>query len=153
MKYYKQEKINAKLPGIILLSHGPFAVSLIETAEMIFGESENIAAFSLESGDDIDQYRQEFSAIIEEFPEGSIIMVDLFGGTPCNQVMRYIKETEKPLEVVAGMNLPMLVNAVMARESMKGKLFSLDSAQNGKEGIFRVDTEGFLNDDDEEEDE
>ena len=79
-------------------------------------------------------------------------MVDLFGGTPCNQVMRYVQETEKPLEVVAGMNLPMLVNAIMARESMSGKEFSMDAVSNGQSGILRVDVESFLSDDDDEDD-
>ena len=113
MKTYKSETINPNVPGIILLSHGPFAVSLIDTAGMLFGNAENIAAYSLDPGDDIDFYRETFVKTLNEFPEGTIIMVDLFGGTPCNQVMRYIQETEKPLEVVAGMNLPMLVNAIM----------------------------------------
>ena len=153
VKCYKPEKVNKDLPGIILLSHGPFAVSLVDTAKMLFGESENIAAYSLEPGDDIDKYREAFVETINEFPEGSMILVDLFGGTPCNQVMRHIQETEKPLEVVGGMNLPMLVNAVLAREEMTGKDFSLDTVENGKKGIFRVDTEGFLSDDDDEDDE
>lgn len=151
MKFYKPEKVNENIPGIILLSHGPFAVSLIETAQMLFGESENIAAFSLEPGDDIDNYRESFVKIINDFPKGSMIMVDLFGGTPCNQVMRHIQETEKPLEIVTGMNLPMLIEAVMSRESMAGKEFSMDTVQNGKNGIFRVNTEDFLNNEDEDE--
>ena len=109
MKCYKPEKVNKDLPGIILLSHGPFAVSLVDTAKMLFGESENIAAYSLEPGDDIDKYREAF--------------------------------------------VPMLVNAVLAREGMSGKDFSLDTVENGKNGIFRVDTEGFLSDDDDEDDE
>lgn len=150
MKTYMQEEVNQTLPGIILLSHGPFAVSLIDTAKMLFGDVENLAAFSLEPGDDIDKYREAFVEAIQAFPEGSVIMVDLFGGTPCNQVMRYIQETEKPLEVVSGMNLPMLVNAVMARESMTGKEFAQDAADNGKTGIFRIDTESFLADDDDD---
>lgn len=151
MKYYRQEKVNEDLPGIILMSHGPFAVSLVETAQMLFGDSENIAAFSLEPGDDVDAYREAAVEAIECFPEGSLIMVDLFGGTPCNQVMKYIQEKEKPLEVIGGMNLPMLVNAVMARESISGKEFSLDTVENGRTGIFRVDVEGFLSEEDDEE--
>lgn len=48
MKFSKPEKINPDLPGIVILSHGPFAVALLETAQLIFGEADNIAAFSLE---------------------------------------------------------------------------------------------------------
>ncbi|MCD8167830.1 MAG: PTS sugar transporter subunit IIA [Clostridiales bacterium] len=151
MKFYKQETINHELPGIILLSHGPFAVSLVETAKMIFGEGENIAAYSLETGDDIDKYREAFTRTIEEFPENSVIFVDLFGGTPCNRVMRYIQETGKALEVVAGVNLPILIQAVMARAGKGGRELSLDTVENGKAQILRIDTEGFLSDSDDDE--
>ena len=153
MKYYKPETVNENLPGIILLSHGPFAVSLLYTARMLFGDAENLAAFSFEEGDDADQYRETFEETIDAFPEGTLILVDLFGGTPCNQVMRYVQERERPLEVVGGMNLPMLLNAVIAREKKNGKEFSLDTVENGKNGIFRVDVERFLQSDDEDEDE
>ena len=98
MKSFRSENMNPEVPGIILLSHGPFAVSLVETASMLFGDAENIAAYSLEPGDDIDQYRESFVKTLNEFPEGTVIMVDLFGGTPCNQVMRHIQETEQPLD-------------------------------------------------------
>lgn len=153
MKSYRSENTNPDVPGIILLSHGPFAVSLVETASMLFGDAENIAAYSLDAGDDIDHYRESFVNTLNEFPEGTIIMVDLFGGTPCNQVMHHIQETGEPLEIVAGMNLSMLVNAILARESMKGKDFSLDCVANGQNGVLRVDVEGFLSDDDDEDDE
>ena len=153
MKYYKPETVNENLPGIILLSHGPFAVSLLDTARMLFGDAENLAAFSFEEGDDADQYRETFEETIDAFPEGTLILVDLFGGTPCNQVMRNVQERERPLEVVGGMNLPMLLNAVIAREKKNGKEFSLDTVENGKNGIFRVDVERFLQSDDEDEDE
>ena len=149
MEIYKNDQINEALPGIILLSHGPFAVSLVKTAEMLFGENENIAAFSLEPGDDIDRYREAAAETIEQFPEGSMILVDLFGGTPCNQILSYIQSTGKPLEIVAGMNLPMLVNAVLARETMAGKEFSQNTVEDGKSGIFRVEVERFLSEDDE----
>ena len=153
MKYYKPETVNENLPGIILLSHGPFAVLYLDSARMLFGVAENLAPFSFGDGDDADHYRVTFEETIDAFPEGTLILVDLFGGTPCNQVMRYVQERERPLEVVGGMNLPMLLNAVIAREKKNGKEFSLDTVENGKNGIFRVDVERFLQSDDEDEDE
>lgn len=77
MKSYTQSKVNPDIPGIIVMSHGPFAVGLIDTAKMLFGEPENIAAFSLEEGDDIDEYRSMFSKTFESFPKGSIVLADL----------------------------------------------------------------------------
>ena len=150
MKTYIQETVNPDLPGIILLSHGPLAVSLVDTAKMVFGESENLAAFSFEEGDDADQYRMKVAETLERFPVGSVVMLDLFGGTPCNQMMLWIQETGKQLEIVAGMNLPMLVSTFLARESMSGKMLSLDAVSNGKERVLRVDVEGFLSADDDD---
>ena len=69
MKYYKPETVNENLPGIILLSHGPFAVSLLDTARMLFGDAENLAAFSFEEGDAADKYGGTFEATIDGFPE------------------------------------------------------------------------------------
>ena len=111
MKTYIQETVNPDLPGIILLSHGPLAVSLVDTAKMVFGESENLAAFSFEEGDDADQYRMKVAETLERFPVGSVVMLDLFGGTPCNQMMRWIQETGKPLEIVAGIGKGVLLSS------------------------------------------
>src|SRR5699024_11376174 len=73
-----------------------------------------------------------FAETIDAFPKGSLILVDLFGGTPCNQVMRYVQEKGQPLEVVGGMNLPMLVNSVIAREEKSGKELDRKSVVKGK---------------------
>lgn len=150
MKTYVQEVVKPDLPGVILLSHGPFAVALVETAKMVFGESENVAAFSFEEGDDADQYRMTVAETLERFPEGSIVILDLFGGTPCNQMLRYVQETGKVIEIVAGMNLPMLVSTLLERENSFGKELGNGAAANGKEGVVRIDVEGFLSDDDED---
>lgn len=152
MNFLKPEHINEKIPGIILLSHGPLAVSLIKTAQMIFGDNENIAAFSLEAGDDLDKYRKAFTETIEAFPENSVIFVDIFGGTPFNQLMRYIQESGKILEIVSGMNLPMLISTAIDRLEIDGKELCMNAVENGKSQIFRIDTEKFLtNDDDDDE--
>ncbi len=88
---------------------------------MLFGESENIAAYSLEPGDDIDKYREAFVETINEFPEGSMILVDLFGGTPCNQVMRHIQRNRETTGS-CWRNESLLVNAVLARGNIRKRL-------------------------------
>lgn len=155
MKSYTQSKVNPDIPGIIVMSHGPFAVGLIDTAKMLFGEPENIAAFSLEEGDDIDEYRSMFSKTFESFPKGSIVLADLYGGTPCNQVLQYAQENHQVFELVTGVNLPMLLHVVISRQSpgiLEEKDFSLDAVENAKSGISRVDIERFISSDDDDED-
>lgn len=151
MKTYISEMKDDTVPGMILCSHGPLAIGLMQSMEMLAGVSPNMAAFSLEPGDDVDAYRESIIAQYESYPEGTVIYVDLFGGSPCNQMMRYVQEKESVVEIVTGMNLPMILNAVLVRNNMKGNDLTLDSVQNGKEGVSRVDVERFLEDDEEDE--
>lgn len=155
MQSYTEYKVNDELPGIVILSHGGLAVGLVDTAKMLFGDPENVAAFSLEAGDDIDEYRRTFAKTFESFPEGSIILADLYGGTPCNQALLYAQESGKAFKLVCGVNLPMLLNVVISREADKDGLVQA-ALDNGKAGITDVDVAGFIaaaDDDDDEDDE
>lgn len=140
-----EQEVNEIIPGIILMSHGPLAVGLLETARMLFGEIENIEAYSLEEGENLEEYYQHIVDAIKKFPTGVIVFIDIFGGTPCNQMMRYIQEQDKVIEVVTGMNLPMLIHAATTREKIN-KEFTINTANVGREGIFRIDVESFLDD-------
>ena len=153
MQSYTQSQVNPEIPGIILMSHGAFAVGLTDTVKMLFGSPENLAAFSLEPGDDIDEFRKLFVKSFESFPKGTVVMVDLFGGTPCNQALQYAQESGNTFELITGLNLPMLLSACIARQNKYGKELSLEAMENAKTGVSRVDIEAFLADDDEEEDE
>lgn len=148
-----QENVNPDIPGILIMSHGPLAVGIVESAKMLFAEAENIAAFTLEEGDDPDDFRKAFAETFDTFPDGSIVMVDIFGGSPCNQTLRYAQETNKDFELLTGVNLPMVLDAVTSRAGMSGKEFSENVVENSKSGIARVDIEAFLSPDDEEDDE
>lgn len=155
MQSYTEYKVNEELPGIVIISHGALAVGLVDTAKMLFGDPENVAAFSLEAGDDIDEYRKTFAKTFESFPEGSIILADLYGGTPCNQALLYAQESGKAFKLVCGVNLPMLLNVVISREADKDGLVQA-ALDNGKQGITDVDVAEFIaavNVDDDEDDE
>lgn len=153
MKTYTQEQINPSLPGVILMSHGPFAVSLVETAQMLLGDIENLAALSLDPGDDLDEWRATFAAAYEALPAGTVILADLYGGTPFNQVMRYVLETGKPVSLMVGMSLPMLIEALQDRDSMSGAELADAAVEGAKMSTSRVDTEAFLSEADDEDDE
>ena len=157
MKSYTQAKVNPEIPGIIIMSHGALAVGVVETIKMLFGEPENLAAFSLEPGDDIDEYRKLFAKSFESFPDGTMVLVDLYGGTPCNQALQYAFQTSTTFELVTGINLPMLLNLVIARQNVDGKTpeeFTKEIIDQAREGISRVDVANFIvasaNDDDDE---
>lgn len=114
---FDEAKINQDEPGIVLLSHGPFAIALLKTMELIYTEAENIAAFSLEEGDNIEAFYEEMKKALESYEKGCICLVDLMGGTPCNQLRKYSFLSQKQVHAVLGMNLPMLLSAIEVRQT------------------------------------
>ena len=118
---FKKEEIVSDLPGIIVISHGALAPALLSSAEMIIGAQKNMAAFSFENGDTPEAFRAAVAETIEAYPDGSVVLADLFGGTPCNQLVYYMMASGKRVYALAGVSLPMLVEAVSLREDTSGE--------------------------------
>ncbi len=104
--------------GILLLSHGDLAASLYNTAKMIVGDSiVDFAYLGLEPDDDPNDYQNELSNLLDQLPTNTIVLIDLYGGTPCN---RFIIEQHKrnySHRGISGMNLPMILETITAREN------------------------------------
>ena len=112
---FEKKEVKENIPGVLLLSHGPLALSLVESAEMIFGKADNVSAFSLDYGDDVAEYADSFVEALQSYKDGCVILVDLLGGTPCNQLLIYAKRNNKKFNIVSGANLPMLINVLALR--------------------------------------
>lgn len=112
---FDREHIDPSLPGIVLLSHGQLALGLRDAAQVVLGEVDNVAAFCLEPGDDLVLFQTEFVQAYHAFPS-CLIIVDMKGGTPCNQVLLYGKKTGQPLNAVTGGSLPMLLEVLSMRD-------------------------------------
>ena len=82
-------EIRSDLPGILLLSHGRLASGLLNTLQMVFGDVENVTAVELEEGDNPEEYQNEIAKLYEAMPDKTIFLMDIFGGSPFNQVMQY----------------------------------------------------------------
>lgn len=136
-KIFEPESIVADLPGIIILSHGPLAGSLIESMKLICGEAENVAAFELHEGDDPDEFCEAFSEAYRRMPEGTVFLVDLFGGSPFNQVTLYALKNEMLPRAVTGVNLGMLLEAVNLR-SDQGEDFYEKLEQAGRDAVVDI---------------
>lgn len=113
MKESVLREIKAETPGIIVLSHGGFALEMLSTAEMICGEMENVVAVGIYPGDDLDLYRERLEELIARFPAGAFVLVDIMGGTPFNTIMA-IGEKQK-LHGIAGANLALLMEVALMR--------------------------------------
>jgi len=123
--------------GIILASHGEFAEGILQSGAMIFGEQENVKAVTLmpsEGPDDVKAKMQEAIASFDNQDE-VLFLVDLWGGTPFNQATSLFEEHKDKWAIVAGMSLPMVIEAYASR-------FSMTSAQEIATHIIGTAKEG-----------
>ena len=97
--------------GLVVATHGRLAAEMVATAEQIVGHVEAAATVSLEPGAGPQEIREKMRAAVDSVDQGDgvIIMADLFGGTPCKESLMLCKAGK--LEVLAGVNLPMLLKA------------------------------------------
>lgn len=104
--------------GLILVTHGRLAEHFVEAMEHVVGAQDDVATICIGPSDDMEQRRQDIADAIAKVDTGSgaIILTDLFGGTPSNLAISLL-ETGR-VEVIAGINLPMLIRLAGARKAM-----------------------------------
>lgn len=124
--------------GIILASHGQFAEGILQSGAMIFGEQENVKAVTLMPSEGPADLRAKMEAAIASFDNQDevLFLVDLWGGTPFNQANVLYEEHKDNWAIVAGMNLPMVIEAYASR-------FSMTSAQEIAAHILKTAKEGI----------
>ena len=124
--------------GIILATHGDFATGILQSASMIFGEQPNVAAVTLQPSEGPDDVRRKMEEAVASFedPEQVLILVDLWGGTPFNQSNGLIAGHEDKWAIVAGLNLPMLIDAYASRMMMEtAHELAVQISGSAKEGV------------------
>ncbi|TRZ40116.1 PTS mannose transporter subunit IIAB [Niallia circulans] len=106
--------------GIIIASHGEFATGIMQSGAMIFGEQENVKAVTLMPSEGPENVKAKMQEAIASFDnqEEVLFLVDLWGGTPFNQANSLLEDHKDKWAIVAGMNLPMLIEAYASRFSM-----------------------------------
>lgn len=106
--------------GVLILTHGKLADGLKNSVEMIMGQNESFNTLGLYEGDDFTEFKEKVLEQICELDsgEGVIVLVDLFGASPYNSVMfnyQEIKRREKNIRLITGVNLPMVIESLNAR--------------------------------------
>jgi len=100
--------------GIVVVSHGQVAGELVNAARNIVGDVPAIAAVSIAWGDDMSAAREKIERALSEVGGGDVlILTDMFGGTPTNVSLPFLSPR---VEIVTGVNLPMLIKLVGLRE-------------------------------------
>lgn len=103
--------------GLVLVTHGRLALELVAALEHVVGPQETIATVCIGPDDDMEQRRQEIVTKTADVNSGDgvIVLTDMFGGTPSNLAISIMEKSE--IEVIAGVNLPMLIKLASIRGS------------------------------------
>jgi PTS system mannose-specific IIA component len=104
--------------GLILVTHGRLAEEMRAAMEHVVGAQRNVATVCIGPDDDMDGRRTEILRRIEEVDtgDGVVLLTDMFGGTPSNLAISQMDR--KGVEVIAGVNLPMLVKLAKVRSAL-----------------------------------
>lgn len=103
--------------GIVIVTHGNLAQEFKLALEHIVGPQDNMEAINIAADDDMEVRGKDISDMVAQVETGSgvIILTDLFGGTPSNIAISMMQNDK--VEVIAGINLPMLIKLAGLRES------------------------------------
>ena len=119
--------------GIILVTHGKLAEEFKHAMQHVVGRQEAVATVCIGPNDDMEARRREIADAIKyvDSGQGVIILTDLFGGTPSNLAISLMEAGK--VEVIAGINLPMLIRLAKARCCMdigKATVAARDAGRN-----------------------
>lgn len=105
--------------GLVLVTHGRLADEFVTAMEHVVGEQAQVATIAIGPEDDMEARRADIADAIARVDSGQgvILLTDLFGGTPSNLAISLMERGR--VEVIAGMNLPMLIRLGSARKAMK----------------------------------
>jgi PTS system mannose-specific IIA component len=122
--------------GVVVVTHGQLATELLNAAETIVGDLPGFAAISIGWHDDVEQAREEIGQAISrlETGDGVIVLTDMFGGTPSNLAISLLEEGR--VEVVTGVNLPMLIKLATLRETVPLQEVARRIREDGRNAIW-----------------
>ncbi|HJQ17593.1 MAG TPA: PTS sugar transporter subunit IIA [Allosphingosinicella sp.] len=121
--------------GLVLVTHGQLASEFIRAMEHVVGPQTQIEAICIGPDDDMEARRNDIAEALGRVDDGSgvIILTDLFGGTPSNLAISLMKSDQ--IEVIAGVNLPMLIRLEGARKTLDVKAAVAAAREAGRKYI------------------
>lgn len=101
--------------GLVIVTHGDLAKEFLAALEHVHGPQKQVAAIPIDPNDDMETRRNEILEAVKDVDsgQGAILLTDMFGGTPSNLAISVMEQTK--VEVVAGVNLPMLIKLTSIR--------------------------------------
>ncbi len=120
---------------IVIATHNGLGRAYLETLELIMGKQENIEIVEVDLNTQLDELKKVIKNDVDE-TLGTLILTDMFGGTPSNISIPFLVKDR--VEIVFGLNLPMLLTAVSKRDKIKLSELAEISAKAGRDSIFRA---------------
>ena len=121
--------------GIVLVTHGRLAIEFRAALEHVVGPQLQIATIAIAPDDDMEMRRREILEKIAEVDtgDGVAVLTDMFGGTPSNLAISAMNGRE--VEVIAGINLPMLIKLASVREAVNLEQAVIQAQEAGRKYI------------------
>jgi len=121
--------------GMVLVTHGALATEFKSALEHIVGPQDLVETVAIGPDDDMEQRRNDILACVDTADQGDgvVILTDMFGGTPSNLAISVMQTRE--VEVIAGVNLPMLVKLARVRGDLDIKAAVKEAADAGRKYI------------------
>jgi PTS system mannose-specific IIA component len=122
--------------GVLITTHGNLGSEFLKVAEMIKGTLKSVMHISMDQTISVEDMTKEITAAIKKLDQGQgvLILTDLFGGTPSNLSLSLLKAGK--VEVVTGVNLPMLLKLTDIRETMNLHDFANNIKDYGRKNIY-----------------
>ena len=125
-----------KMIGVLVTTHGNLGAELLKVVELIRGSMKGVLHLSVDQTKDVEDLKKEIATAIRKLDQGQgvLILTDLFGGTPSNISLSFLKQGK--VEVVTGVNLPMLLKVSELREGAVLKDFAVNIKEYGMKNIY-----------------
>jgi len=122
--------------SVVVITHGAFGVGLLTTAQDMIGRQESVTALSVTTDIGPQALAERIREVQAQLGHqgGVLYLVDMLGGTPCNQCLLQTKD--QPSEIVTGVNLYMLLSAFKNRSQMNLKELAARVAEDGRKSIL-----------------
>ena len=121
--------------GLVLVTQGRLAAEFIAALEHVVGPQQRVAAVCIGAEDDMEQRRRDILDSVAKVEEGDgvVLLTDMFGGTPSNLAISVLDRAN--VEVIAGVNLPMLIKLASVRASTKLPVAVMQAQEAGRKYI------------------
>ena len=122
--------------GMVLVTHGELATQFRAALEHVVGPQKQVATISIGPDDDIERRRGDIIEAVHEVDSGSgvVLLTDMFGGTPSNLAISVMNGAH--VEVVAGINLPMLIKLASVRDAASLEQAVIQAQDAGRKYIY-----------------